>query len=370
MQKIFRSFCPVLLSAILLSSWGCLAIYNASLHFPQPEYYLIRQVTWLLAGVAIALLVYRLPVKWIFEYIPWLYAMGLASLVLVLYAGKAHNNMLGWFYTPWFTVQPSEFCKPVFCLFMCWWIQRLKENSEDDALRYFKYLAAALPSFVLVALQPDFGTLLIYISIFVVVYIISSSSIKYLLWNLTAAIPFCAWVLVKYPYVLARFEGFWDPQAHASGAGYHLLQMQRAMASGGFFGRSFGKGLWSQGYLPLTHNDSIFSSFCEILGFLGGSVLVVVFSGALFGVIKKCGSMKIALYGDALFVLVFSLVMQAFVHISVNVQILPPTGITLPFFSYGGSSLISSFIIIGLCKTLIRSDKKAALLLVDERPEA
>ena len=110
--------------------------------------------------------------------------------------------------------------------------------------------------------------------------------------------------------------------------------------------------------MPLTHNDSIFASFCEALGFVGGFVLVLIFLSGLIAAVKKSRRMCCGLYANSLIILTFCLCVQAFIHISVNVQLLPPTGITLPFFSYGGSSLISSFVIVGLCKALIRSDRR------------
>ena len=90
-KKFINSFCPVLLCAILLSAWGCLAIYNASLQFPQPGYYAIRQCTWLLIGVGLALALYRTDSKLIFKALPWLYGIGLISLIAVVFAGHSHE---------------------------------------------------------------------------------------------------------------------------------------------------------------------------------------------------------------------------------------------------------------------------------------
>jgi cell division protein FtsW (lipid II flippase) len=191
-----------------------------------------------------------------------------------------------------------------------------------------------------------------------VIYWIHGGASKYLLWTVCGMLPLFILVIYKFPYIYKRLIGFWNPQEHADGAGFHLLQLERAIASGGFWGRSFGRGLWSQGYLPLTHNDSIFASFCESLGFVGGFLLIMIFIVALFFAFKKYQEMSNDLYGYSLFALVFCLSVQAFVHISVNVQLLPPTGITLPFVSYGGSSLMSSFVIVGLCKSLLDSDKR------------
>lgn len=363
LKRAFRSFCPLLLCAIFLSLWGCLAIYNASLQFEQPEYYVIRQCTWLVAGILVALFLYRVSATKIFSLIPWLYSFGLLSLFLVLIIGHSRHSMRGWFHTEWFSLQPSEFFKPIFCLFLCWYSDRLKNEDMSNLKKYLKLSLMASPGIILIALQPDFGTTLIFCILLVTIYWVYEGYFKYLFFSFIALIPFLALVLVKYPYVMDRFTGFWNPEAHAEKAGFHLMQLERSLASGGLWGRSFGHGLWSQGYLPLTHNDSIFASFCEATGFVGGLALIFVFSLALMAVVKKSSRMRNELYGKTLFMLVFSLCMQAFIHISVNIQLLPPTGITLPFFSYGGSSLMASFLIVGLCKSLIRTEKREMSLL-------
>ncbi|MCM8540180.1 MAG: FtsW/RodA/SpoVE family cell cycle protein [Lentisphaeraceae bacterium] len=362
-KKFANSFCPVLLCAILLSSWGCLAIYNASLQFPQPEYYALKQCTWLLIGIALALGLYRVKSEWIFKSIPWLYVIGVLSLLLVMFAGHTHNHMKGWFHTGWFSIQPSEFCKPVFCLALCWFCHTRKNGEESELVSYLKYLGLAAPFIILVALQPDFGTTLIYLVLTITIYAVFGGKRKYLGFTVLGSIPAFILILYKYPYVWRRLQGFWNPEAHSTGAGFHLIQLERSLASGGFWGQSLGKGLWSQGYLPLTHNDSIFASFCEAVGFVGGFALILVFIIALYASNKKRARMQNSLYGNSLFILVFCITFQAFIHISVNVQLLPPTGITLPFFSYGGSSLISSFLIVGFCKSIIDADRKERRLL-------
>lgn len=365
-KKFANSFCPVLLCAILLSSWGCLAIYNASLQFPQPEYYALKQCTWLVLGVVIALGLYRVDAKLIFRIIPWLYGIGIISLLLVFFAGHSHNHMRGWFHTGWFSIQPSEFCKPVFCLALCWFCYYKMDSGETDLKNYGRYLLFASPFVLLIAIQPDFGTTLIYLTLTLLVYWLFGGKGKYIMYSALGMIPLIICIFLKYPYVWNRVKGFWNPEAHSSGAGFHLIQLERSLASGGFWGQSFGKGLWSQGYLPLTHNDSIFASFCEAVGFVGGFALILVFAIAMYASNRKRDRMKNKLYANTLFVLVACLTLQAFIHISVNVQLLPPTGITLPFFSYGGSSLISSYLIIGFCKSVIQGERRERILLNGE----
>lgn len=360
-KRLSHTFCPILLSAILLSLWGCLAIYNASVKFDSPEDYTLKQVIWLGVSILASILISKIHIKRFLEFIPWLYAAGVGSLIAVIFLGQSINHMRGWFHTEYFSIQPSEFCKPFFCLFICWYYRYLLDEEEKELNRFLKLIAGASPVLVLLAMQPDFGTLLIFLLCFLVIYWTHGGSGKFILWSVAGLVPLVVTILYKFPYVHRRLQGFLNPEKYANSSGFHLLQLERAIASGGMWGRSFGKGLWSEGYLPLTHNDSIFASFCESLGFIGGFLLIAIFTGALFWAFKKCKIMSNDLYGFSLFALVFCLVIQAYVHICVNVQLLPPTGITLPFVSYGGSSLLSSFIIIGLCKSIIRSEELDSL---------
>ena len=361
LKKLPHTFCPILFSAVLLSFWGCLAIYNASMKFENPIDYTSKQFIWLGVSVFVSILISRIHIKRYLEFIPWLFGAGVLSLIAVIFWGQSINHMRGWFHTEYFSIQPSEFCKPFFCLFTCWYYRYLVEEETSEAKVYIKLLLSVSPVLVLLVLQPDFGTLLIFILCFLIIYWTHGGSSKFILWSGAAAIPFMLAVLYKFPYVFKRLEGFWNPEKYSSTSGFHLLQLERAIASGGFWGRSFGKSLWSEGYLPLTHNDSIYASFCESLGFIGGFLLIAVFTGALYAAYKKCRRMENDLYGYSLFSLVFCLTIQAYIHMSVNVQLLPPTGITLPFISYGGSSLLSSFIIVGLCKSIISSEKQDLL---------
>ena len=357
-RRFRRAFCPLLISSVMLSLWGCLAIYDAGVSLEHPHYYALRQLVWLAAGIAAALTVAGLrPDFWIRKS-PWLYGAGvLVLLLLFLTGGSGTQAMKGWFHTRWLSIQPSEFCKPLFILFL-YWLHRRRSPEEENWGHYLLKLCLALLFMLPVMLQPDFGTLLIFGLIFAVFHWLDGGKVRYLAVTFSLAAAAFPLVLQRYPYVMARFRGFWDPEAYADGAGFHLLQLERALASGGFWGRSFGKGLWSQGYLPLTHNDSIFASFCEVAGFVGGFLLVALLCVAVFAARKKAGEMVNRDHGVLFMMLISSIVLQAFVHIAVNVQLFPPTGITLPFFSYGGSSLISSFIVIGLSRGLLRENRK------------
>ena len=145
LKRIVRSFCPVLICAILLTLWGCLAIYNASLQFEHPHFYTLRQLAWLLAGIAVALALYRISAANIFQYLPALYVSGIVFLGLVLFFGGDTQFMKGWFHTGFFSIQPSEFFKPLFCLFICWYANEMRAREEEELKFFLKLFGAAAP---------------------------------------------------------------------------------------------------------------------------------------------------------------------------------------------------------------------------------
>ena len=118
-KRLSHTFCHILLSAILLSLWGCLAIYNASVKFDSPEDYTLKQVIWLGVSILASILISKIHIKRFLEFIPWLYAAGVGSLIAVIFLGQSINHMRGWFHTEYFSIQPSEFCSLSFaCLFV------------------------------------------------------------------------------------------------------------------------------------------------------------------------------------------------------------------------------------------------------------
>jgi cell division protein FtsW len=198
---------------------------------------------------------------------------------------------------------------------------------------------------------------LVYALTFLLVYWGFGGRLRHLLLAAAGALPVAALVCWRHPYVLRRFLAFLDPEAVGQSAGWHIIQFRRTLASGGLFGRAWEEGLWSAAYLPLGYSDSIFASTAEKIGFLGVLPLVVlILALVVYGHYHACRT------GDrfravAIFGITSMLVGQAFVHLSVNLGLMPPTGITLPLVSYGGSSLISSAIAFGIVEAMVHAGR-------------
>ncbi|OGV37226.1 MAG: hypothetical protein A2X48_12645 [Lentisphaerae bacterium GWF2_49_21] len=329
---------------LLLGLWGCLAIYNATVYSNAPFHFALRQFIWLIIGFACMFCASKIPFSQYMKHAPWLAAAFFIPLVLVLFLGVRINGMRGWYAFGSVFIQPSEMAKPFYILVLCW----ISSLSAGSLKKFMLLMMMALVWLLPVAAQPDFGTVIIYVFGMLAVYLISGGSYLMLVFPFLAAIPASIWVILEKPYVLMRLKGFIDPMADPTGSGWHIMQFHYTLARGGFFGVNWGNCLWANSYLPLSYSDSAFASLTEAIGFIG--VLPVIFGFSLFAYVGY----RLAERADSDFRRLFicsmtaMITFQAFVHISVNVGLMPPTGITLPMFSYGGSSLVSTMLGAGI----------------------
>jgi cell division protein FtsW len=186
------------------------------------------------------------------------------------------------------------------------------------------------------------------------VYMIAGGSYLLMLIGFLAVIPGVVLIIIEKPYVLTRITGFLNPMDDPMGAGWHILQFQYTLARGGLFGASWGNCLWANSYLPLSYSDSAFAALTEAIGLVG--VLPVIFGFTLFAYLGYRMASRTEENIRRIFIcsMTSMVTFQAFVHISVNVGLMPPTGITLPMFSYGGSSLLATMIAAGIILSAAR----------------
>lgn len=338
----------------LMGLWGCLAIYNATVFSDAPFLYAGKQLLWLFIGLIVLWVTTMVPFA-IYQKYQW-YLIGFAFflLVLVLIIGIRVNGMRGWFDLGFGYFQPSEFSKPFFILSLC----AVAKISKTQVKLFFYLAAVTLIWSIPLVLQPDFGTLLIYLSGFLAVYLLAGGKIIYLLPAFLASIPAAIVVYRQKPYVAARIAGFLDPEKTASGAGWHILQFQYTMARGGFSGQSWGKSLWANAYLPLSYSDSAFASLVEAIGFVGTIPVLIGFCALAYAGYRLSLQVKDDFKKILICSMPILISVQALVHMSVNVTMFPATGITLPIFSYGGSSLLSIMLSFGI---ILSAAKKSVI---------
>jgi cell division protein FtsW len=328
----------------LLGLWGCLAIYNSNYLGDSPLFYVGRQLLWLVFGMVVMFLFQRLPFSMLRENAEFLALAAYIPLLAVLIFGVRINGMKGWYSLGFAYIQPSEFAKPFFVLTLCHFGTKMKPGFK----RFIMLAAITLLWVIPVLLEPDVGSALIFVLAFAAVYWLLGGALWHLLILPLVGVPALA-VLIRFnPYIIDRLTGFINPDLDPLGSGWHIRQFQFTLARGGALGAKMGKALWSNAYLPLSHSDSVFASIVESLGVLGAVPVLLLFAAIIYGFYKLALQAKnqyrsVFILGSAM---VFAL--QALVHVSVNVTIFPPTGLTLPILSYGGSSMVSTLLAFGL----------------------
>ena len=279
----------------------------------------------------------------------FVYAVNIILLVMVLLVGKARLGAQRWFSIGGFAFQPSEFIKLSLILAMSGYLGTRKDIMRRPSSLLVPCLLMGLP-FVLVLLQPDLGTALLLVPIFLAMLVVSGASGKYVIGMIVAglsAAPFF-WHFLR-EYQRQRLMVFINPNIDPLGAGYTIIQSKIAIGSGGLFGKGWLNGTQNQlNFLPERHTDFIFSVIGEEFGFLGASALVLLF----FVLVNKAfviANQTSDMYGKCIATGVgVMLAMQVIINVGMTIGLMPVVGIPLPLVSYGGSSLLSTMIAIGL----------------------
>ncbi len=349
-----RGITPVALLCLGISLVGCLAIYNATFHLQHPFEFVGRQMVWLLLATLTLFLTSGMPADSLRRVLPWLAGIAYLLLWSVLHFGIRINGMQGWYAWNGIFLQPSEIGKPFFIISLALLMEHTAAERQNCRRGYLPLLGLLGAWTLPIALQPDFGALLIYAMAFALVYACGGGRLKFLVLTFVAGLPVAILTVLSIPYVRNRFLGFLHPQQYADSAGWHIIQFQRTLASGGFSGKSWGKGVWSQTYLPFGYSDSIFATIGESIGFIGLIPFVLVL--ILWTWYGYRRARAAANYFAALVIIgmVSILTSQAFIHLSVNLGMFPPTGITLPLISYGGSSLLATVLCVGIVESISR----------------
>ncbi len=271
-------------------------------------------------------------------------------LLLLFIAGHTANGAQSWFSFGGFSFQPSDMMKLVVILMLAKYFSRRHVEIDNFKHIFISGLYALIP-FLLVFLQPDFGGAIIIFLIWFGMTLISGISRKYLLVVLGfGAVAFALlWSFVFVPYQKARIVNFFQPLSDIHGSGYNVYQSTIAVGSGQLVGKGVGFGTQSRlKFLPEYQTDFIFAAFAEEWGFVGVIILFILLGLIIWRILH------IALLGATNFEMLFGvgfaiyLMSHFIINIGMNIGVMPVTGITLPFMSYGGSHLITEFIGLGI----------------------
>lgn len=345
----------LMIAVLLLVAIGLEAIYSVDLSRGDTLVFFNKQIIAVVLGI-ISIAVLSITESSVFRSIAksW-YACSLFLLITVLIWGRSIRGTTGWFVIGNFSFQPVEIAKVGLILMLAYIIAHFGRRFERPLFFFGTGLVALIPM-VLVMLQPDLGSALLLGTIWFGVMCLVGIRRLYLLLLLGSILLLgtVGWKFYLNDLQKARFTSFVDPYSVNLTSGYNVIQSTIAVGAGGLMGKGIGKGSQSQlRFLPEAQTDFIFSVIAEELGFVG----VIVFLG-LFGVVlwRLTVIMRNSTDDFAIFTvggITLLLFIQFFVNVGAEVGILPLTGVTVPFVSYGGSSMVMNLMMIGIAQSMI-----------------
>ena len=361
MSKRFEQQNHILYSSLLItilaaaiSVWGMLAIYRTLALNGKWEHFLWKQSLWMLAAWIIFFLLKNLKFDQLMRLTFTVLGIGAAAMLFLPLYGMKVNGMSGWYSLGQLTIQPSEILKGFYILALV----KLLNQPQLNLLSRFTAALAVIAGFMfLLLIQPDFGTMTVYAAGSLGTLYFCRVKLKYLLTTVLTATPAALIAIMLHPYMRSRLINFFDPARDPGGGSWHLQQFCTAVARGEWFGVKGNMAVWSNSFLPLSHNDSIFAGMCEMLGFFGSLVLLMLYAAWFY----QMYSLSYWRHDPARRMVIDSmacmLMMQCFIHIMVNLGLIPPTGITLPLVSYGGSSAVGTMIMLAIIIIAGRKEK-------------
>ena len=325
----------------------------------------VRRLAFTAAGVAAFVAGARVSYQWWRRHSLLALGTSLAGLAAVLLWGARINGARRWLYLgPPVGFQPSEFAKIGLCIWLAAYCERHASRMRGFAQGFLAPLSVVGLVCVLVLAEPDFGTAVLIGVVCMVVLLVFGTRLVFALLAGAAALPLMQHLIVSRPYRLRRILAFLDPWADPQGLGYQMIQSKIAIGSGGAFGLGPGAGIQKTGFLPGTDNDFIFSIIGEELGFVGCAIVIVLLLAVLWEVLKVILRSRDAFGFGLALGLSIMLGTQAAVHIAVVTGSVPPKGLSLPFISAGGSSLVASMFAAGILVNIARSEERPDLLRI------
>ena len=349
LKKIFI-FDWVLVAAVLfLTGISLLALYGISAAGFKEANIIWKQLSFVFLGIIAMAFFSRADYHYLRSYSRPIYFITIIILTLVLFVGSTIRGTSGWLGFGFFNIQPVEFAKIGLIIFLASFISS-KKMVLGEVVQLVASLILTAVLIFLVMKQPDFGSAMVLLSIWIGMAFLSGINKKILIVLLGMGILLgtIGWFNLA-DYQKARIVSFANPELDIKGSGYNVFQSIVAVGSGGLTGKGIGNGSQSQlNFLPESHTDFIFATITEELGFFG-SILVLFLYAVLFYQMRKIALLAPDNFGylvtSGIMIMFF---VQLLVNIGMNIGLVPVAGIPLPFLSYGGSSLVACFVAVGI----------------------
>ena len=361
----------IVVPVLILAAVGLYSIYFAAIddpsHMGSPVRAVAMQGLWYVISIAAVTFVIQFDAEQLYRIAPYVYGLGIVLLIAVLFfynrSIAADAGAKSWFKLGPISFQPSEVMKPAFILMLARVVRehnnKYAHTIKNDWILIGKMLAWLLPIAVLLKLQNDFGTMLVFIAIVGGVVLVSGISWKIIAPMFVAV--FVLGVVVIYmvttpsgqsflshffqPYQFRRIMSWLNPSNDTSKAAYQLWQSMQAIGSGQIFGNGFGK---LSVYVPVRGSDMVYSVIGESFGFIGSVAIILLYLYLIVQMVRITFDTKNAFYSYVSTGVIMMILFHVFENIGMSIDLLPLTGIPLPFISQGGSALIGNMIGIGM----------------------
>ena len=346
---IFPYFCLLFIGLIMVASSS---IYVSEDIYGTPFHFASRQVIFFIIGIFVTIIALSIPSNLLLT-LDWIILLGSFVLLIALFipgVGTEVNGSLRWIRIGPINVQPSEVSKLALVIYISGYcVRRLSEI--NTSLGFFRPLFVLAIFGILILSQPDLGSTLVIGSL--VIAILFFAGISFLQFTLLLSLmgSLAAIAIYLEPYRYLRFISFTEPFEHFYGPGWQLSNALIGIGRGEWFGIGLGNSLQKNLYLPEPHTDFIFAVIVEEFGLIGGLVIILLFAVLIFGIIKtsiKALELGKLFQGFLVFGAGILIAIQVVFNIGVNLGILPTKGLTLPFISYGGTSLILFMFLMGI----------------------
>lgn len=351
---------PFAILVVLIMSIGLVMMFSASYasayydYKGNSAYLFIRQGLFALMGVGVMLVVSMVDYQWFRALSFPALAVSIVLLILVPFIGTTVNGAKRWIDLGFTTFQPSEIAKLAVIMTFSNLISLFK-----DKMRTFKYGVLPFAAILvivcgLIYFQPHLSAIILILAVGGILMLVGGINLKWVGAGVAALVPIAYLVVMKLDYAQSRIAVWLDPFVDPKDKGYQIIQSWYAIGSGGLFGLGLGKSRQKYLYLPEEHNDFVFSIVCEELGYIGAAIVLLLF------VVLILRGFWIALhardrFGSLLVTGIISLLgLQTFFNVAVVTGLVPCTGISLPFFSYGGTSLVIQMAEMGVVLSVSR----------------
>ncbi len=331
-----------------LMAFGIIMVYSASAFYADKFrqdhlFYLKRQMLWVFAGIVVMIIAYKFPYEKL-QNKSWILIV--VSLGLLLYLRVTRSGR--WIDLGFLNIQVVDVARLSLIVFFADSLARKEQYLKSFSQGFIPHLFYVLLFAGFVVIQPDFSSAFMICAIGMSMMFVSPLPVRYFLASLALFVPVAGLIIKFSAYKFARIQAFLDPETDVLGKGYQILQSLISLGAGGLTGQGFAQSNQKLFFLPEAHTDFIFSIIGEEWGFLGTSLIVFLFFILMWRgmfIIKKIPDTfsKYLAFG-----LTANIVFYALINMMVSVHLVPPTGLPLPFISYGGSSMLTSSITVGL----------------------